>query len=267
MMGENKFDWSPVEDALNQSQARHCQSTLRVFLEYPGEPIAIPQFLIDGGLKVKRWKSDDGQIHTPDYEDENLRAALLQFIAAYGKRYDGDPRIAWLTVGTLGLWGEWHNYPKEELFASKEVQSEVMTAWQNSFSKTKLHLRYPAGSEDEAYVANDQLPFGYHDDSFAFATIPTGRDEDSWFYGALLERAGQAAMDKWKRQPIGGEIRPEVWGCIFDTPTCEIKGQEFVQCVEYTHATWLMDSGMFNEKPSKQRSRRRLIGRRDWDTS
>ena len=135
MTGENEFDWSPVEDALSQSQARHCQSTLRVFLEYPGEPIAIPQFLIDGGLKVKRWKSDDGQIHTPDYEDEKLRAALRQFITAYGERYDGDPRIAWLTVGMLGLWGEWHNYPKEELFASKQVQGEVM------YSHGKTHFQ------------------------------------------------------------------------------------------------------------------------------
>ena len=39
-----------------------------------------------------------------------------------------------------------------------------------------------------------------------------------------------------------------------------MKGQEFVKCVEYTHATWLMDSGLFNEKPSKQRFKTAALG-------
>ncbi len=62
------------------------------------------------------------------------------------------------------------------------------------------------------------VPFGYHDDSFAWATLETGRKEDDWFFQPALRQAGPEALTKWKSQPIGGEIRPEVWGCVFDKP-------------------------------------------------
>ena len=252
MKGEEEFEWTPLEDLLKQTAGRGCQCTFRVFLEYPGHTDAIPQFLIDGGLKVTRWKTEDGQILTPDYQDPKLREAMRQFIAAMGKKYDGDPRIAWLTVGMLGLWGEWHDYPKEKLFASKVVQTEIMDAYDAAFNKTKLHLRYPAGDQDHDYVPNDRRDFGYHDDSFAWATIPTGKPEDDWFFGNRLNSAGPEAVDKWKSAPIGGEIRPEAWGCVFEEPGCAPKGQEFEKCVQYTHVSWLMDSGMFLKPQPKK---------------
>ena len=252
MEGNGKFDWAPLENRLKQISGRGCQCTFRVFLEYPGKTNAIPQFLIDDGLKVRHWKSEDGEIHTPDYEDPRIRKAMRQFIAAMGERYDGDARIAWLTVGMLGLWGEWHDYPKEELFASKEVQTEIMDAYEAAFNKTKLHLRYPAGDQDYSHAANAERDFGYHDDSFAWATIPTGKSEDDWFFGSLLESAGPAAVDKWKSEPIGGEIRPETWGCVFEEPGCAPKGQEFDKCVQHTHVSWLMDSGMFLKPQPKK---------------
>ena len=252
MKGDGKFDWTPIENALKQTTGRGCQCTFRVYLEYPGKKVAIPQFLIDGGLEVHHWKSSDGQIHTPDYEDPNLRKAMGQFISAMGRRYDGDPRIAWLTVGMLGLWGEWHNYPKTEWFASKPVQTEVMDAFEAAFKQTKLHLRYPAGEKDYAYAANGHRNFGFHDDSFAWATLPTDKPEDGWFFGSLIKAAGPAAIDKWKTNPIGGEIRPETWGCVFEEPGCSPKGQEFDKCVQHTHVSWLMDSGMFLKPPTKK---------------
>ncbi len=250
--GERDFDWTTLEEILQQTSSRGCQCTFRVYMEYPGEPTAIPKYLIDDGLKVKRWKSDDGRIHTPDYEDPKLRKMMKNFISALGQKYDGDPRVAWLTVGMLGLWGEWHDYPKPKLFASKIVQEEVMDAYEAAFTKTKLHLRYPAGERNYQYASNANRNFGYHDDSFAWATIPTGKSDDDWFYGNLLEAAGPAAVEKWKTSPIGGEIRPETWGCVFEDPGCSPKGQEFDKCVQHTHVSWLMDSGMFLKPPSKK---------------
>jgi hypothetical protein len=68
-----------------------------------------------------------------------------------------------------------------------------------------------------------------------------------------LESAGPNAVDKWKTQPIGGEIRPEVWGRIFDEEPKHKQAQDFAECVRQTHATWLMDSGMFREQAKPER--------------
>ncbi|HQX53314.1 MAG TPA: DUF4832 domain-containing protein, partial [Planctomycetaceae bacterium] len=62
-----------------------------------------------------------------------------------------------------------------------------------------------------------------------------------------------AAMEKWKTHPIGGEIRPELWGLIFDDEVSHKQAQNFDQSVRETHATWLMDTGMMEKKQSEMR--------------
>jgi hypothetical protein len=181
---------------------------------------------------------------------------LNDSIAALGKRYDGDPRIGFITAGLLGKWGEWHTYPNEQLFANKEVQTEVMDAYEAAFRITPILLRYPIGTTSGPRAPNASRPFGYHDDSFAWATLDTGRKADDWFYMAALKKVGPQALDKWKTQPIGGEIRPEAWGRVFDERPSISAIQDFRRCVEETHATWLMDSGMFGQDHSPERSRR-----------
>lgn len=259
MKGPQTFDWSPMEELLDDIASRRHQAVVRIWLEYPGHKDGIPQFLRDEGLKVTSWKYEndgpfpDDIVITPDYSNPKLQKAIRQFLQAFGKKYDGDPRLAFLTAGILGIWGEWHNYPRDELMAKKPVQTMVMKAYAKAFQKTPVLLRYPAGEEDWSYAPNHRQPFGYHDDSFAWATLDTGREADDWFFLPALKAAGKEALQKWKTEPIGGEIRPELWGRIFDDVPKHKKAQDFAECVQQTHVTWLMDTGMFEKKQSAKR--------------
>ena len=247
MTGPTNFNWTPLERLLDGIASRGCQSVFRIYLEYPRKPSGVPEYLIQAGVKVRAWTNTNTQPrppaidHTPDYEDPRLRAALTNFIAALGARYDGDPRIGFITAGLLGTWGEWHCYPHTEWFASKTVQAEVMDAYEAAFRKTPVLLRYPAGDNDHTHASNARRNLGYHDDSFAWGTLETGRKNDDWFYLAALRQAGPAAMERWRTAPIGGEIRPELWPCLWKTAGCK-EGQDFAQCVRETHASWLLDS-------------------------
>jgi len=260
MIGKNTFDWQPLESRLNTISSRGCQAVFRIWIEYPNQKSGLPQFLIDEGVMVTAWtnqqESPPTRNFSPDYEDERLVQAIEAFIVEFGRKYDGDPRLGYLTAGLLGEWGEWHNWPREDLFASKQTQQRVLKAYDQGFQKTPILLRYPAGEDHETYVPNAQLPFGYHDDSFAWGTLDTGKSDDSWFYMSLLKQAGEEALQKWKTQPIGGEIRPEIWGQIFDGKPRHKQAQDFAECVTQTHATWVMDSGMFEKKQSVDRIRR-----------
>lgn len=258
--GYDEFDWKPLDAMLDDIASRGHQAIFRIYLEYPGKKSGIPPFLVSDGLKVTNWRHPENtppaQIDTPNYEDKNLRKSLKTFIAALGKRYDGDPRVGFITAGLLGAWGEWHNYPRDDLFASNMVQVEVMDAYAAAFHVTPVLLRYPAGAKDREHANNSDRPFGYHDDSFAWATLTTGKRSDEWFYMTALRAAGRAAEAKWKTQPIGGEIRPEAWGKVFDADPGVKQVQNFRQCVEATHVTWLMDSGMFDQQQSTERVKR-----------
>ncbi len=247
MTGPTNFSWAPMERLLDGIAARGCQSVFRIYMEYPRKPSGVPEYLVQAGVKLRAWTNTNTQPfppaldHTPDYEDPRLRAALTNFIAALGARYDGDPRIGFITAGLLGTWGEWHCHPHSEWFASKTVQAEVMDAYEAAFKRTPVLLRYPAGDHAHAHASNAGRNMGYHDDSFAWATLETGRKQDDWFYLTALRKAGPAAMERWKTAPIGGEIRPELWPCLWKAEGCT-KGQDFARSVREMHATWLMDS-------------------------
>ena len=260
MTGPSTFNWAPLERLLDGIASRGCQSVFRVYLEYPRKLSGVPEYLVQAGVKMRAWTNTNTQPfppaldHTPDYEDPRLRAALTNFIAALGVRYDGDPRIGFITAGLLGTWGEWHCHPHSEWFASRTVQAEVMDAYAAAFKKTPVLLRYPAGDQDRSHAPNGQRAFGYHDDSFAWATLDTGRKSDSWFNLALLRQAGPAAMERWRTAPIGGEVRPELWPCLWKQEGCR-EGQDFARCVRETHASWLMESSTARRLAPEERER------------
>lgn len=252
MLGPTNFNWGVFEAKLEAAASRGHQFVARFYLEWPGKTTGVPQYLIAEGLALRRWTNTNTQPfppaadHTPDYEDPRLRAALTNFIHALGRRYDGDARLGFVGLGLLGTWGEWHNHPNNDWFASKTVQQEVMDAYEAAFKRTRLVARYPAGTNDHRYADNGQRAIGYHDDSFAWATVHTGQPKEAWFFETRLRAA--AALEKWRTQPIGGEVRPEVWLCLFDNPSCVPKGQEFDRCLTATHVSWLCNEGVFRGK-------------------
>lgn len=237
MSGATNFDWTALDNLLNGIAGRGHQAVFRIYLDYPSKPTGIPQYLLETGLKTHAY-TDYGNAHTsvsPDYENALLRQALTNFIAALGARYDGDPRVGFITVGLLGFWGEWHTYPYDWWFASVSVQNEVLTAYERAFTRTRLLVRKPAGSNPAA------RRLGYHDDSFAYETLAP----PNWTFFGLLKAAGET--NKWRTQPIGGEVRPEVQRCMWDTnqTACVPVGQEYNMCVDRTHASWMLNHGAF----------------------
>ncbi|MCA9137524.1 MAG: DUF4832 domain-containing protein [Planctomycetales bacterium] len=263
MLAEDRFQWQPLEDLLDDIASRGNQAVIRIYVEYPGKKKGVPKYLVDQGLKIHTYINTNTaplpptEVSTPDYEDPRLRKAFQTFISAFGKKYDGDPRLAYITAGLLGTWGEWHTYPRNDLWASDATQKIVLDAYESAFSLTPILLRYPAGPGHGYQSENASRPFGYHDDSFAWATLDTGKRQDDWFYIPALKAAGDAAVNKWKTSPIGGEIRPEVWGKIFDAPDqWPAQSQSIHDCITETHVTWLMDTGMFREVASSERKER-----------
>ena len=72
---------------------------------------------------------------------------------------------------------------------------------------------------------------------------------------------GPDGLLRWGTRPIGGEVRPEVWDCLWDEPSCAPAGREFLPCVETTHVSWLMNTGGVHPEahrnPAGPRHRRR----------
>jgi hypothetical protein len=98
MKGNNQFDWTNLDKTLSDAASRNNHVIWRIFCHYPGEPLRLPQFLLNS---IKLVPIKDGSV-SPQYDDPILLEAFRQFIAAFGKRYDGHKSIGSFN---LDCWG------------------------------------------------------------------------------------------------------------------------------------------------------------------
>jgi hypothetical protein len=71
-----------------------------------------------------------------------MLAAMERLIGALGHRYDGNPRVALLELGLLGFWGEWHTWPRDELYARPDTERRVIDAYHRAFPHKVLMARH-----------------------------------------------------------------------------------------------------------------------------
>jgi len=271
MNGPKSFTFETgMEPQLQSIASRGHQAVLRVYLDYPGRRSGIPQFLLDQGLKVHGYTFFGNSLRSvdsvsPDYDDPNLVTALEAFIAEMGHRYDGDPRIGFIELGLVGFWGEWHTWPmdgyrqetnvykavpdpkEENWMPSDTTQERIIKAYDDAFNKTRLLMRYPmlppngqqSGPGRRQNYGSVNYNIGYHDDSFAYTTL-FGED---WYFMGKMEWSG--AIDKWKTEPIGGELRPEIQLSVWTNPPTRHDTEDFTATVDGTHVSWLLAHEIF----------------------
>lgn len=240
MEGSHQFTFEEsLEKKLAETSSRGKQSVFRIYLDYPSHQHGVPKYLIDAGHKLIKYENSDSDNQgglSPDYNDEKLIVAIESSIAEMGRCYDGDPRIGFITVGYLGHWGEWHTYPNDHLMAKESVKVRVIQAFYKAFKKTKYMLRYPNDLKKD-------YPCGLHDDSFLNSTMYD--KTKSWNFLSRMKASDN--MDVWKQNPIGGEIFPPFQKTVWKNKKIE----DFYQCVEATHCSWLLNNSVFNNKVSE----------------
>ncbi|MFF5076441.1 DUF4832 domain-containing protein [Actinoplanes sp. NPDC000266] len=257
------YDWSIVDTALNEIASYGNQAAIRFYMEYPGGTGSHPANAIPScfdGHVAYRSNAFWGTV-SPDYDSPYLLNAVANFIAALGARYDGDPRIGFVNLGLVGLWGEWHTWPYDtdtadgypNYMPTDAHGAQIVAAFDNAFSRTKLEIRYP----DSAGGAASTRDIGYHDDSFCYregsplagVTLPQSLGGAS--YSQLQRALNMGVENKWITSSMGGEVRPEIQGTAFaNWPGGSGQVDDMKACIELEHTTWKINQGSQNYSPS-----------------
>ena len=196
---EGKYDFEAWEKKWGHPRAIGKHVVLRVYVDYPSKPSGLPDWLRNKGVKESPYR-DHGGGNSPDYNHPQMVLSMERFIAAFGKRYNTHPRVAFIQLGLLGFWGEWHTYPRSELYASGATQHRIVKAYQKAFPDKQLMARYADG------VLAKYKGIGFHDDMF-----PEDTDNgENWSFLARMRRGGHA--DSWKQNVVGGEMVPHAAG-------------------------------------------------------
>jgi len=202
--GKGEYDWSPLEETLEQVSARGHQLILRWHDTYVGEKTGVPESITRlANYQTTRAKSENKPTEFPDWSHPELCRFVLEFFSHFAEKYDDDSRLAFVQVG-FGLWAEYHIYDGPMLlgktFPSKEYQSEFAKHLSASLKTTPWMISVDAGDDERsAFPENETLlalKFGLFDDSFNHARHKK-ENEPNW---NILGR------DRWKLSPTGGEF-------------------------------------------------------------
>ena len=119
---EGRYDWAPIDRCLAAFAKMGLPFAFRIMcanLHSSGRDCT-PQWVFDKGAKGYVYEGleyalPDGTKTkdkvAPWFGDPVFIACHRRFIEALAKRYDGDPRLHGIDLGSYGNWGEWHCYP------------------------------------------------------------------------------------------------------------------------------------------------------------
>ena len=219
--GAVKYDWRKFDALLDDIASRGHQAVVRFRYAYPGEKLggvkgatAVPGFV----KKRRDYKETfaenpggDGPTWYPDWSCKALEDFTLAFYAELARRYDADPRLAFLETG-FGHWAEYHTSGTKTLpgknFPSAEFQKRFFTLMDKSFKLTPWMvsidsaMREKKGVSPAPALARKGMAFGLFDDSFMCA----GHEIESGKGGWNEKNWRVFGPDHWKKAPCGGEI-------------------------------------------------------------
>lgn len=207
------YDFEAIEKANQFTQWKQTgvRLILRIVADYP-EPddaknITIPQWLYNEMKADGQWYDNSyGYGFSPNYNNKVLMAAHSRLLKAFGDRYNKDASVAYIQLGSIGHWGEWHvNYGEGlKKLPKSSVTDQYVKDYIVNFNNKKLLMRRPY------QIAKDNH-LGLYNDSFA--------DEEStqtwldWIEHGYVSNQSDEKLPSmkgyWQEGPVGGEFSSE----------------------------------------------------------
>jgi len=228
---EGTFRWSVLDSPAQRWLPKGKQIALRISCSESWMRYATPQWVEKAGARGYNFRPgkgvvEDGPLWEPDFDDPVFLAKLDAFLAALARRYDGSPDVAFIDVGSFGVWGEGHTYHSTRRpYSQKTLQTHI-----------DLHLKH---FKKTLLAANDDFASHGRGDGiidYARAKGLTLRDDSilvqpgkrAYFHAAM-------AQPFWPHVPV--VLESEHYGGSRDRGNWQ-DGRLYLQAVEDYHASY-----------------------------
>ncbi|MEM9825633.1 MAG: beta-galactosidase [Planctomycetota bacterium] len=201
---DGQYDFTALDRILDAIAARNHQAILRFRFVYPGRDTTVPEWIRGSpGYTETIGKSEGKRTAFCDWSHPKLRQFTLDFYSRFARRYDKDPRIAFLQVG-FGLWAEYHIYdgPRKlgSTFPDKAYQATLLKHMDDCFDSLPWSISVDAADSEYSPLEGNadllSLGFGVFDDSFLCEPHPRENAVNWRILGG----------DRWRRSSAGGEF-------------------------------------------------------------
>jgi len=239
---EGVLDWSYIDSIMDEWGAKDYRFSFRICTDEVGsEPESIkyatPKWVYDAG--ANKFDLPDGRIE-PDFGDPIFLEKLENFMRAYGEKYNKDPRIEFIDIGTFGEWGEGHIFwGTNKMYPAEVIKKHIL-----------LHAKY---FPDKYILLNDDmvghratLPEEDKQDIMEYAkTLGCGARDDSINVKMYCEPFGYDSIRSPKffdqlneNAPV--DIEFEHYYMVLSSPDREVfrSGLSFIEALRRTKATY-----------------------------
>lgn len=205
---EGQTDWETIEKNhyLDKWREEGKNLVLRFVCDSPTEEehMDIPQWLYDITGDGEFYDITYGKGYCPDYNNETFIEKHEAAIKNIADHFRGDSFLAYVELGSLGHWGEWHTYYQSGVpqMPLTTVRARYVQQYADNFDYCKLLMRRPfAELPDGAGVYNDMAGES-HDTSIWLSWIENG----GTYNETGEENALKAVPSIWNTAPVGGEF-------------------------------------------------------------
>ena len=245
---EGEFDFSNFEtrNQFKRWTAEGKRVVFRFVLDKPGheEHIDIPDWLLvkinsDGDF----YDFDYGKGFSPNYSNPILIDHHQKAIQALGLKYGQDGFFAYIELGSLGHWGEWHvNYGSGiKTMPLEAVRNMYVKHYVEAFPNTRLLMRRP-------FSIASQLNLGLFNDMTgdlaASETWLNWIDNGGEYTQTKEINAYTPMSEKWKTAPIGGEQT----GSMSDYQLYDQNLDQTLQLLKESHTTFIGPGSPYKQK-------------------
>lgn len=192
-----------------KEEGKHA--VLRFICDYPGKEshMDIPQWLYDRTGDGIFYDIEYGKGYSPNYENETFIQHHKEAVRALADYCNRDNFVAYIELGSLGHWGEWHVKTGEGLpgMPREEYCRQYVGHYTDAFYEAQMLMRrsYEIAVDENLGIYNDM----------------TGDKESTeewllWTEGEGAYEAGSVRLpymeypEFWNYAPVGGEFTSSI---------------------------------------------------------
>jgi hypothetical protein len=140
---EGELRWSVLDTPLRRYADLGLPAGIRISCSESWTEYGTPEWVRLAGAKGYRFRpgkgiEEDGPFWEPDYDDPVFMAKLDTFVRALAARYDGNPDVAFVDVGSFGVWGEGHTWSSTRKAYPVDTVKRHARLWCKYFRRTPV---------------------------------------------------------------------------------------------------------------------------------
>ena len=230
---EGKYNWTALDTPAQRWIAKGKRIALRLTCSENWMHFATPEWVKEAGAKGTFYRFGKGrdanaQTWDPFFDDPIFLDKLDRFLAAAGARYDGNPNVEFIDVGTYGMWGEGHTHmssKQDEI----EIQKLHIDLHLKHFKKTLLCI-----SDD--FAGHDKPGKQFAITDYALSKGVTIRDDSimvqppprSWYHSEMAQAFWPTLPVILEHQHYGASLNRKAWDSTL-----------FLKSIEDYHASFM----------------------------